>query len=315
MKEFAPVLIPTLNRFEHFKRCVESLSACTNADKTDLFVAFDYPLIENHWEGYRKIKDFLGEIQGFKSINIITRTENYGAIKNHLDAQSVIFEKYNRIIFSEDDNEFSTNFLDYINTGLNKFEDDPAVIAICGYAYPIRMPKDYIHNFYFFKAFSAWGFGAWKKKILNFSYNPNEIRGLIKNKGYRKASIENYKLANLYYLFLLDYHLEASHGDGAITISLLKDNKYCVFPTVSKTRNHGHDGSGIHCGLLNDQFFVNQEIDSDSKFSYFENPPLIDKNIKKKLRRYFGLNYKDQLRFFILCLKYFLKHGFIKRMS
>ena len=42
-RNYAPVIIPTLSRFEHFKRCWESLENCTGADKTEVFVALDYP--------------------------------------------------------------------------------------------------------------------------------------------------------------------------------------------------------------------------------------------------------------------------------
>lgn len=57
IENFSPVLICTLNRYVHFKRCIESLSACTYADKTDLFIGLDYPLKDEHWEGYLIIKD------------------------------------------------------------------------------------------------------------------------------------------------------------------------------------------------------------------------------------------------------------------
>ena len=59
MKNFAPVLIPTLNRFNHFKSCLDSLRKCTYSDQTDLFIALDYPLKENHFEGYYKILNYL----------------------------------------------------------------------------------------------------------------------------------------------------------------------------------------------------------------------------------------------------------------
>ena len=108
--QFAPVLIPTLNRYEHFLRCVESLSKCTHADKTDLYIALDYPANDLHWEGYNKIKEYLNEVSGFKSVKIIQRDQNYGAIQNIEDAQQQIFQEYDRIILSEDDNEFAPNF-------------------------------------------------------------------------------------------------------------------------------------------------------------------------------------------------------------
>jgi len=58
MNNYAPVVIPTLNRHTHFKCCVESLATCTNADRTDLFIFLDYPLKDVHWEGYELIKAY-----------------------------------------------------------------------------------------------------------------------------------------------------------------------------------------------------------------------------------------------------------------
>ena len=55
---YAPVLIPTLCRYEHFKRCIESLSACTGAEHTDVYIGLDYPAKESHRAGYEQIKNF-----------------------------------------------------------------------------------------------------------------------------------------------------------------------------------------------------------------------------------------------------------------
>ena len=101
ISQFAPVLIPTLNRYDHFRRCVESLSKCTHADKTDLHIALDYPANDSHWDGYNKIKEYLNEVSGFKSVNIIQRDQNYGSIQNIKDAREQVFQRYDRIILSE----------------------------------------------------------------------------------------------------------------------------------------------------------------------------------------------------------------------
>ena len=50
---FAPVIIPTLNRYEHFRKCLESLEACTGAEKTDVYVALDFPPSEKYVEGWK----------------------------------------------------------------------------------------------------------------------------------------------------------------------------------------------------------------------------------------------------------------------
>ena len=85
---YAPILIPTLNRYNHLKRCVESLAKCTHADKTDLFIALDYPLKEEHWEGYRQIKEYVSSIEGFNKVIIIQRDHNYGPVENFSNAEN-----------------------------------------------------------------------------------------------------------------------------------------------------------------------------------------------------------------------------------
>lgn len=39
----APILIPTLNRYEHLKRCVESLAKNKLAKESELVIGLDYP--------------------------------------------------------------------------------------------------------------------------------------------------------------------------------------------------------------------------------------------------------------------------------
>ena len=120
--KFAPILVVTLNRYDHFKRCINSLKKCTNAFQTDLFIALDYPSKEEHFEGYKKILSFLNKpINEFKSVKIYKRDVNFGVYYNFSVAQRDILEIYDSLIISEDDNEFSLNFIDYMNTCLTKF--------------------------------------------------------------------------------------------------------------------------------------------------------------------------------------------------
>ena len=62
---YYPVIIPTLNRYEHFKNCVESLSNNLYANETELVVGLDYPPSEKYIDGWKKIKDYIPSIKGF----------------------------------------------------------------------------------------------------------------------------------------------------------------------------------------------------------------------------------------------------------
>lgn len=299
MDNFAPVLIPTLNRHVHFKNCVDSLSRCTHADKTDLYIALDYPLYESHREGYEKIKEYLPNIKGFKSINVIKRKENYGPGINSRHARTHIFKKYDRLIFSEDDNEFSLNFLDYLNKGLNKFFDWHKVYAVCGYNYPIQMPASYRHNYYFHREFSAWGYGTWKHKFIRPEIHPETMKEMIMNKEIIK---ELKRLSGRHYYNILTAIRmnKTKKGDFAVFLNNLIYDQYCVFPVVSKVRNHGHDGSGVHCGNLSTtpkkNVYVTQQIDLQKDFDFSKQPPLENAEIMSQLKRYFHMSSKAKIK-------------------
>ena len=48
LSQYAPVLIPTLNRYEHLKQCLESLSKCSLAEHTEVYIALDFPPSEKY---------------------------------------------------------------------------------------------------------------------------------------------------------------------------------------------------------------------------------------------------------------------------
>ena len=178
-KKYAPVIIPTLCRFEHFRDCLESLSKCTWAEKTDVYIGLDYPAKETHWDGYKKIKEYLKKDKtfwGFNSLFVVEREHNYG-FGPQGNARTLIKEvlkKYDRIIVSEDDNIFSPNFLVFMNRGLEKFKDDESVLALNGYRHYYSIKY---HDNTFFRQnvdFSAWGYGIWKDR-LDSIYNKEMI--------------------------------------------------------------------------------------------------------------------------------------------
>lgn len=267
---YAPIIIPTLNRYEHFVRCFESLENCTGANKTELYIGLDYPPAEKYIDGWRRIKEYLSQKEinnGFKNIIVLARTENFGAVKNIEELQSYISKRYDRFIFTEDDNEFAPNFLDYINKGLEKFKDSSDIYAICGYNYPIDM-NGYGNFYYFSREYSAWGCGYWTEKN-------NKVKEIIRKEGYladfiRQEPISTFIRNNFRLLPFVRYINEGYLGDVYITTYLQTHGYRCVFPTVSLVRNWGHDGTGVNChnnNGLTDKYKT-QTIQTDRFFDF-----------------------------------------------
>jgi hypothetical protein len=268
MNSFAPVLIVTLNRFEHFKKCVESLSLCSEAMDTDLFIALDYPSKDTHWEGYNKIKNYLNSISLFKTMTVIEREYNFGAEKNFIEAQKIIFSKFDRMILSEDDNIFSKTFLNFINCGLDVYKSRKDIFSISGYNYPVKMPKAYTDDVYIFKGYSAWGVGFWKEKWELFDYENrekhlNDLRLFLSDKQNIKkcnAIAKNYVIA-LKNIIKNDYIT----GDTLVCYYQIKNQMHSVFPTINLVKNMGHDGTGIHGGYMENDIYSRQFILQENK--------------------------------------------------
>jgi len=284
--KYSPIFIPTLCRHNHFRVCVESLGKNKDAKESVLYIALDYPINDSQWDGYKKILKYIKTIKGFKLVHVIKRTENYGAKKNFLEGKKEVFKKYDRIIVSEDDNEFSPNFLEYTNKGLLLYEENKMITAICGHRHLFPVPKDYRCNYYFSKGFSAWGYGMWRDRYKKFVYTPNELKTFI----YDKSFIQKIKIYYpSFYKSILSYIIKNQDmfGDGTVAIDMVRENTYCVYPTVSKVRNHGHDGSGVNCGNMSEDLYSKQTIDSDSQFDYLGKAIIEDTLIVNAQREYY----------------------------
>lgn len=276
---FLPVCIPTLNRYEHLCRCLESLSHCTWADQTEVFVALDYPPA-NQWDkyapGWEKNRQFLRSCgdMGFKKLHIIEREENYGIWRPEHKGNlryliESIKEQYKQVIVSEDDNIFSPCFLEYMDKGYEKFKDDPSVYALCGYCHPY--PIKYGDNTYFRENndFSAWGVSTFRQKMIPVDYHWFRSQLTIRSI-WNMRKHGRYRLAR--FLRLCEKPTEAvKYVDNDVSVIAALRGMYFVVPTISLVRNIGADGSGVNFTSSDDsvsQMLLNQEISTEKHFDF-----------------------------------------------
>ena len=272
---YAPVVIPTLNRFEHFKKCIESLSACTWSEYTDVYVGLDYPNKEHHWDGYKKIETYLSNCgnMNFKKIHVIKRPYNYGIgiNGNFTDLRKEVFSYYDRVICSEDDNVFSPCFLVYMNKGLELFKDDKSILAINGYRhfYNIQIGK----NTYFRQNvdFSAWGYGIWKDRVESYQNLNNEYFKSKLSKTIFLKVLKNGNNRAIQYLHCCDKKWDKRMTDNILSVYAAINDYNVIMPSVSLVRNMGFDGSGVNCSNCSNKIVeehTKQIISEDRDFEF-----------------------------------------------
>lgn len=289
-KQYAPIIIPTLCRYEHLNNLLFSLSRCTGAKYTDVYIGLDYPLKESHRDGYEKIKILLNNgtyDNAFRVLKIFEREKNYGVGKNISSLVDFVKQKYDRWIFSEDDNIFSPNFLDYINKGLKIYENDPTVLAINGYR---QLPELLVNGNTIIRqnnGFSAWGFGIWRDKYINMM---EEI-----NNGYFKSIMFNIPAlcrikkngwSRLRTFFELCFSKkQLPFADYVANVYMEAKNLDVIMPVVSTVRNCGWDGTGLNCHVKDKNLIkvhMEQVIDDKAFFEFKGDPSFAYKGNKKR---------------------------------
>lgn len=278
---YAPVVIITCNRIEHLRECVESLAACTHAEKTELYISVDYPPGEKYVEGFKKVKEYVKDIQGFKKVNVWIQETNLGPEANEHFVQEKAFETYDFLIFTEDDNVFAAAYLDYMNQMLRRFEKDPRVYSVAGFNMLKLSGPSKIYKCY---TFQPWGNGKWKDKW-------HYLRDLNRVEVYEASSRNFFKIAGLYfrnkwifcvYVSFLLKGKEAQNyrlSDSVLTLLFYLLGYYSVFPSKSLVKNNGFDGSGVTCRAGEVPNLDNVELDDELLFRYDES---LDIPITKK---------------------------------
>ena len=309
IERYAPVLIPTLCRHEHLKRCLESLENCSGADKTDVYIGLDFPPSEKYVEGWKKLDAYLHEKElrhGFKSLTVHRREQNCGiGHPNDNLSQLVKFvRQFSEVyIMTEDDNEFSPNFLEYINWGLNTYNDDDSIFAICGCKN--LETSDIKNNVYKLNTiFNAWGYGSWftKRDKMTNLFNVDKLKPMLTNSKWTDAFTPKVlKLSAL----LVQLSKNSFYGD--FIISLLPDNeKWCVFPRTNMVRNWGWDGTGSHGGSPEAlKKYSTLPIDTEKHFEPVVVEDLFNPLVYKRFKEKYRTPKRD-------CVKAFIKFSCYK---
>jgi len=270
------VIIPTLNRKDKLQKCVESIKEGSLADVIELFISVDYPPSDKYVPGYEDVCAYVENISGFYAVNKYFQKQNLGPDQNYLFLEHKAEEHgYDEIIFSEDDIEFSKNGIEYIYKGLERFRNDPNIMAICASSLMLKNGSNY--NYYMAPYLSAYGYGYWvsKQKLIRAQLRQETFDDLRKDcKKLVKLFIANKRA---FWIFALDLRRkipamrdetgELQEIDWSIEIIYALNGWNSVFPVLRKSRNWGFDGSGVNSSVLNRK--TNEiYIDENTHFEY-----------------------------------------------
>jgi glycosyltransferase involved in cell wall biosynthesis len=292
---YSPIIIGAYNRPEHLRKTLHSLSKCTYSEKSDVFIASDFPKNESDKEKVWLVRNIIEDLQGFRSVNsIFTDKNTNGRILTSTHFR--VLQDYGISILSEDDNIFSESFLEFMNSCLKKFENDDLVFSISGYQYPIDVSWYSWNSIYKWEGFSGWGFGTWRCKfsaVLDLILKEEQqcldyLRSILNSP---KKVKKIYGIApNLIPIAIYMINNKRILGDAFFSIYQIDNQKLNIFPMKSYVRNIGNDGSGENCSVDNENIYSNQYLEKTFEQEMLRDDPQLNAKLRKLLRQHFKLN-------------------------
>lgn len=240
----APVALFVYNRPEHTRRTIDALRANALAEATPLYVFSDAPRDEAARVGVQRVRDCIVGLQGFASVTVINREQNFGLANSIIDGVATLCERYGRVIVLEDDLLTSPHFLRYMNDGLDTWEHNERVLSICGYMYPVVFSGD--APTFFLGAPHSWGWATWADRWALFEPDGAALLGQIEERGQCRAFDSSGPHS---YLKMLKDQIAGRNNSWFIRwyASGFLRQKLSLYPAHSMVRNIGIDGTGVHC--------------------------------------------------------------------
>ncbi|MHA8072232.1 glycosyltransferase [Aquirufa ecclesiirivi] len=244
--KFAPIVVFIYNRPHYLKETLEALTKNEEAKESTLYIYCDGPKVDADQVELDKIaaaRAVAREKQWCKEVRIIESDTNKGLSKAIIFGVNEIIEKYGRIIVLEDDLVTSPYFLNYINTALNKYENDDKVISVVGFNYPIKFKDDFPET-YFIKNADCLGWATWKRGWDLFEADASSLIQQLED----KKLVKEFNFNDQYpYIRMLKLVAECKVNSWAIRwyASSFVHNKLTLFPKKSLVRHIGNEGSNI----------------------------------------------------------------------
>lgn len=243
--QYAPIVIFTFNRLDTLELVIKELKQNILAKESDLFIFSDFAKKVKDIKSVEAIRNFLHKIEGFKSVTIIQRKENFGLARNIIEGITDIINKYEKVIVLEDDLITSKNFLNYMNQSLDFYKENKKIFAISGFSWNLNSLKNIKEDVFLAYRPASWGWATWKDQWKTVDWDLNDYDSFIKD----KEAIIKFNRGGIDMTKMLKSFVEGKNNSWAIrwAYSMSRQEKYCIYPKLSKVQNIGFGDDATHC--------------------------------------------------------------------
>jgi hypothetical protein len=240
----APVCVFAYRRPRLLSLTLNALAQCNGAENTILRIYIDGPknesekeIIHNTFEIAKQVDNFI-----FKDVNIFLSDKNKGLAKSIIAGVSDTINEYGSVIVLEDDLVPSIDFLDYMNSSLQKYRDVSNVGSISGFGFLVNNNTKYTN--YFHRRPTTWGWATWHNRWMRAVWdlsNEDELSKRHFKKEFNRGGQDLYRMLKNY----LRGNIDSWGIRWAYTH--YKYHWLAAAPICSKVINHGYGDDGTNC--------------------------------------------------------------------
>ncbi|MEJ2883716.1 sugar transferase [Pedobacter sp. GR22-6] len=245
MQTFAPIALFVYNRPQHTARTLKFLQQNELASESRLFVFSDGARSAEDEVNVLEVREILKNIEGFKSVEIIARSENMGLANSIIAGVGKLTATYGQVIVFEDDLISSPYTLTYFNEALKRYRNEEKVMHIGAYMYNLKdagLPQSF-----FYRAATSWGWATWERAWRHFEPDIDSLMAQFDKAKKTAFSIDH---SMNFWKQMQDFKA-GRNNSWAIRwyASIFLKAGLTLNPGQSLINNIGHDGSGIHSGI------------------------------------------------------------------
>ncbi len=239
----APIAIFAYRRPEHTARLLRSLLSNPEAQTSRVVAFCDGPRSEEDVPLVARTRQVVAA-SGLRHLEVVERPHNMGLAASVIDGVTRLCEAHGRVIALEDDLILSGTFLRYMNDALDRYEDEPGVLHVSGFMYPVGLEASC--DALFMPFISSWGWGTWARAWRAFDPAPSPGTAVLSDPDLRRR----FDLDGSYgFSRMLRRQLAGRSDSWAIRwyLSVFNRGGLSLFPRRSLVENAGFDLDSSHC--------------------------------------------------------------------
>ncbi len=232
----------TWHRSEHTQKVLDALKHNTVLPDR-LYIFQDGISDRTNCEEWHKVNQIIQNVD-FCNTTVVVSKVNLGCRKSIVSGINYVLSKCDAVIVLEDDCVPERQFINFMTTALETYQNNDKVYSVSGYAWDVVL-QNQEGDAYFNGRSCSWGWGTWRDKWKAYEENYNIVNEIKAD----PVAVERLHIwgNDLEEMLAGNIHGICDAWDVFWSLNIIKRGGCCLSPYKTLVRNIGFDGSGLHC--------------------------------------------------------------------